>query len=339
MTMTVLQQELSRTTEPQWYVCPIDRKALKLFMQRSDAKGLSNFGLWLALLSASGLIAYYSWGTWWAVPAFLVYGTLYSSSEARAHELGHGTPFRTRWINEAFYHLCSFMALREAYYGRWRHSIHHSYTIHTDIDPEIQVKSPADLIPILLDLVYIPSGLNELKKITLHAVGWLSPTADFVPKSDQVKMIRSSKIYLALIGTVGLWAWSIASFLPLMFVATPRFYGGWLHQIGGLTQHAGLRENAHDHRLNTRTVLLNPVFSFLYFNLNYHVEHHLFPLVPFHALPKLHREVKHHLPYTYTGVFDVYREIIPALTRQSRDPSYFVTRHVPADISVRSSMG
>ena len=110
------------------------------------------------------------------------------------YELGHGTPFRTRWINEAFYHLCSFMALREAYYGRWRHSIHHSYTIHTDIDPEIQVKSPADLIPILLDLVYIPSGLNELKKITLHAVGWLSPTADFVPKSDQVKMIRSSRI-------------------------------------------------------------------------------------------------------------------------------------------------
>jgi fatty acid desaturase len=328
--MTIAQQDFSLPPERQWYSCPIDRKVLKSLMQRSDAKGLADFGLWLALLVASGIVAYFSWGTWLAIPAFLVYGTIYSSSEARAHELGHGTPFRTRWINEAFYHLCSFMALREAFYGRWRHSIHHSYTIDVDVDPEIQVKSPADLVRILLDFIYIPSGLGELKKITMHALGWLSPaTASFVPTSEQVKMIWSSRIYLLLIGATGLWAWSIGSFLPLMFVATPRFYGGWLHQIGGLTQHAGLRENAQDHRLNTRTVLLNPSFSFLYFNLNYHVEHHLFPLVPFHSLPKLHKEIKHHLPHTYTGVIDVYREIIPALLRQSRDPGYFVTRTVP----------
>ena len=326
----MLQQSSSLPPERQWYACPIDRKTLKSLMQRSDAKGLANFGLWLALLIVSGAVAYISWGAWWAVPAFLVYGTIYSSSEARAHELGHGTPFRTRWLNEIFYHLCSFMTLREAFYGRWRHTIHHSYTIDVDVDPEIQVKSPADLARILLDFVYIPSGLTELKKITMHAFGRLSPaTAAFVPENEQVKMIWSSRIYLLLIGATAMWAISIGSFLPLMFVATPRFYGGWLHQIGGLTQHAGLKENALDHRLNTRTVLLNPAFSFLYFNLNYHVEHHLFPLVPFHALPKLHKEIKRFLPHTYTGVIDVYREIIPALIRQSREQDYYVTRSLP----------
>jgi fatty acid desaturase len=309
---------------------------LKSLMQRSDGKGLANFGLWLALLIASGAVAWLSWRSWWAVPAFLLYGTIYSSCEARAHELGHGTPFRTRRINEAFYHLCSFMALREAYYGRWRHAIHHSYTIDVDVDPEIQVRSPADLVRILLDFVYIPSGLGELKKITLHALGRLSPkTAAFVPQGEKVKMVWSSRVYLLLIAGTAVWALSLGSFLPLMFVGTPRFYGGWLHQIGGLTQHAGLKENAHDHRLNTRTVLLNPAFSFLYFNLNYHVEHHLFPLVPFHALPKLHAEIKGHLPHTYNGVVDVYREIIPALIRQSRDPNYFVTRTVPSQTAGR----
>ena len=60
----------------------------------------------------------------------------------------------------------------------------------------------------------------------------------------------------------------------------------------GLTQHAGLAEDVLDHRLNSRTVYMNPVFRFLYWNMNYHVEHHMFPMVPYHALPALHAEMK-----------------------------------------------
>ena len=33
---------------------------------------------------------------------------------------------------------------------------------------------------------------------------------------------------------------------------------------------------------------MNPINRFLYLNMNYHVEHHMFPLVPYHNLPKLH---------------------------------------------------
>jgi fatty acid desaturase len=321
MTMSARQDD--------WYVCPLDRTVLKRLMKRSDAKGMADFSFWLALLSVSGYIAIISWGTPWAALAFLTYGTIYSSSESRAHDLGHGTPFKTRWINEVFYHFCSFMSLREAYYGRWRHALHHSHTIDVDIDPEIQVKSPADLLRIILDFVYIPSGFNELKKITLHSLGYLSPqVASFVPPTEQRKMIWSSRCYLCIIASFGVWSYAIGSFLPMMFIALPRFYGGWLHQVGGLTQHAGLQENANDHRLNTRTVILNPLFSFLYFNLNYHLEHHLFPMVPFHALPALHKEIKESLPPAYYGVIDAYREIIPALIRQSREPNYFVRRQI-----------
>ena len=43
----------------------------------------------------------YFWGTWWCVPFFFVYGVLYgSSSDSRWHECGHGTAFRTRWMND-----------------------------------------------------------------------------------------------------------------------------------------------------------------------------------------------------------------------------------------------
>jgi fatty acid desaturase len=319
------------TVAPEWFSCTIARKTLKRLMARSDSESLRNFGLWLTLLIASGVVGYVSWGTWVALPAFFVYGTLYSSTEARAHECGHGTPFRTRQLNEVFYHLCSFMTLREAYYCRWRHSLHHTHTIVVDSDPEIQVTRPADLVKIVLDFFYLYGGAKELQKISLHALGVMTPGVKaFVPQSDRGKMIWSSRIYLLLIGGTAVVAWSVGSFLPMMYVALPRFYGGWFHQFCGLTQHAGLAEDVTDHRLNTRSVYMNPLFRFLYFNMNYHLEHHLYPMVPYHALPKLHEALKDQLPRTYNGMIDVYREIIPALWRQSRDPNYFVKREPPA---------
>ena len=48
----------------------------------------------------------------------------------------------------------------------------------------------------------------------------------------------------------------------------------------GLAQHAGLQEDIKDHRLTTRTVYLNPIFSFLYWHMECHGEHHMFPQVP-----------------------------------------------------------
>ena len=63
--------------------------------------------------------------------------------------------------------------------------------------------------------------------------------------------------------------------------------------------------------------------------MNYHVEHHMFPNVPYHALGKLHRELKADMPKPYGGMWEAYREIIPALIRQRKDPSHFVKRELP----------
>ena len=52
---------------------------------------------------------------------------------------------------------------------------------------------------------------------------------------------------------------------------------------------------------NSRTVYMNPVFRFVYWNMNYHLEHHMFPMVPYHALPALHAEMKADTPKPYHG--------------------------------------
>jgi MocE subfamily Rieske [2Fe-2S] domain protein len=115
-----------------------------------------------------------------------------------------------------------------------------------------------------------------------------------------------------------------------MYVGLSNMYGAWLMVVFGYTQHAGLAENVLDHRLDCRTVYMNPVNRYLYWNMNYHIEHHMFPLVPYHALPKLHELIKADSPEPYAGLLHAYKEIIPTVLRQARDPGYFVKRQLPS---------
>jgi fatty acid desaturase len=68
----------------------------------------------------------------------------------------------------------------------------------------------------------------------------------------------------------------------------------------------------------------------VYWNMNYHVEHHMFPMVPYHALPALHEAMKADCPPAYDGLWAAYRELVPAVLRQLRDPTHFVRRTLPA---------
>ena len=63
--------------------------------------------------------------------------------------------------------------------------------------------------------------------------------------------------------------------------------------------------------------------------MNYHVEHHIFPTVPYHALPKLHEAIKADCPTPYPSSIAAYREIIPTVLRQLKEPTYFVRRELP----------
>jgi fatty acid desaturase len=118
--------------------------------------------------------------------------------------------------------------------------------------------------------------------------------------------------------------------LPAMYVVLPRFYGCFLDQLFSVTQHAGLAEDVYDHRLSCRTFKTNPVFQWLYHNMNFHIEHHIFPMVPWHRLPELHDAIKSQCPPPYPSVWACWAEILPTLGIQSRDASHQVVRPLPA---------
>jgi len=315
----------------EWYHTTVTRKRLKELMRRSNAPAIRDTAIWFGVFLISGIGGYLTWGTWWCVPFFIVYGVLYgSSSDSRWHECGHRTAFKTVWMNDVIYQIASFMVLREPDVWRWSHVRHHTDTLIVGRDPEIAVPRPPELMKIILSFVGLPQIKAYFQKVLVHAIGRLNPDEEtFVPENERSRIYWTARVHLAIYIVVIAWSITIGSILPLMYIGLPSLYGAWLYITTGLTQHAGLAEDVLDHRLNCRTVYMNPVIRFLYWNMNYHVEHHMFPMVPYHSLPALHEELKADTPTPYSGFWETYKEIIPTIIRQVKEPTYFVERHLP----------
>jgi fatty acid desaturase len=314
----------------EWFRSAVPRQRMKQLMRRSDGPAIRDTAIWLGLIAgfAAGGIAL--WGSWWALPFFLAYGVLYgSSSDSRWHEAGHGTAFKTRWLDQGVYQLASFMIMRDPTTWRWSHARHHTDTLIVGRDPEIAAMRPARLARLLANLAGLVDVPTALRLMAVHAAGRLTADeADYVPESERPTVYWTARADLAIYAATVAAGIGLRSWLPVVLIGGPRLYGAFMLPVYGLTQHAGLGENVLDHRLNTRTVRMNVVNRFLYWNMNYHVEHHMFPMVPYYRLAELHEEIKHDCAPVYPSIWAAYREIIPAIVRQLRDQEHYVRREL-----------
>ena len=316
-----------------WYKAPVPRDRLKQLMKRSNGPAIRDTLLWFALLAVFGGLGAWAFvaGNLVWIPLLAVYGVLYgSASDSRWHEAGHRTAFRTPWLNDVVYQIACFMIMRSPTVWRWSHTRHHTDTLIVGRDPEILAMRPPALGRIALNFFGLVDVPRAMWGMVVHASGRLTDEEQtYVPEVEWRRAHREARVWVVIYAAVIITSVATWSILPLLLIGGPRLYGAWLHLAFGLTQHAGLAEDVLDHRLDSRTVYMNPVFRFLYWNMNYHVEHHMYPLVPFHSLAALHEEVKDVCPPAYPSTVAAFREIIPTLARQRRDPTYFVRRPLP----------
>ena len=323
---------MSDTAEKKWTRIKVDPVLMRQLMTRQDARPMRDMLIWLGLMGLCAGMSIYMWGSGWAVLPLYAYAVLYSTgSQSREHETGHGTAFKTKAYNKFFFELTSFMVLRESFLRTKSHDTHHQHTIVTDKDPEIVTPAPPDYLALLLNLFMLKRSVNGIGDIFVHSLNRLT-------KKDRNNGLSAlpdgaagkARLWVAiLVGTGGLSLY-LSSWLPLMLIGpVPTIFGGTLRHLFALSQHVGLAQNVYDYRMNTRTIYLGPVLGFLYMNMQYHLEHHLYPNVPYYNLPALHEAIKDKCPPAYNGLWPVFAELLPVLWRQRRDPAYFIERPVP----------
>ncbi len=340
-----------------WYRCKIDKAVMSELMRKSDARGFLQAGSQILLFAVTGTLAYLAFlqvhvtTLPWAIPllllALFVHGTNGSFFGGIAcHELCHKTPFATQFWNTFFLKIYSFLGWFDPTGYRASHIRHHQTTTHADYDGEVVLPQGLDwhgVKFVVTALTFSPTGMLKLFRFWIAAArGDLSQNGFFpakwlqqvVPESNVEQRREITRwAHVVLFGHLALAAVFILTghWFLIVIVNLGCLYCGWLVVLCGAAQHVGLSPNTPDFRLCCRTYTCSWLPAFFYWNMQYHVEHHMFPAVPFYNLPRLRAVLIHDLPPAPHGLWATWQELLPILRRQREDPAYVYVPPLPAN--------
>ncbi len=335
--LPVFTERIRRNEQISWYRSPLPPGAFKRLHERSDLRAAVQTVGYLLILAATAALAWISVGRlpWWGTALLIfLYGMVASFLINGVHELGHGTVFKTKIWNDLFCHVLAFLGWINHEMFQASHVRHHRYTLHPPDDLEV-------VLPVrILRRQFFQRGLFSWHDLKLN-VGLALRLArgkfrgewelTLFPPGDPGRRapVRWARVLVA--GHAAIIVVGLATghwILPVLVTLGP-FYGGWLFWLCNNTQHVGLCDHVSDFRLCSRTFTLNPAVRFLYWQMNYHIEHHMYAAVPCYHLAELHRLIAADLPPTPRGLVAVWREIGGILKKQRLDPGYQYSPPLP----------
>lgn len=215
------------------------------------------------------------------------------------HEFFHAKVFSNKTLNNFFFKLCSILTWSNFGYFAVTHPIHHRRTLMPE-DPEGQPERGISKGDVFWGLtVDLPGFINRARILLLNSVnvvpGPLASTL-FTRGSENRR-----QLVLGALSVLGFHMISIALFVSaglywlILLINFAPFFFSIFNRILAVAQHYGLSSEAHGMRgylSNSRTVRLGPVLGFLYANMNFHVEHHIYPQIPFYNLERVHDRIR-----------------------------------------------
>ena len=324
-----------------WYRSPIDRAVLAELNRKNDWQPLlHNLGM-LGFSAATGALAVWAFHhlAWpWVVAAVWVHCSFYGffGGGTGGHELAHKSMFKSRWLNEFFLCVNGFLTWFNYIHFRRSHAKHHQYTTHHDLRPGGDAAAQLQVARLALRIHLPPEGRccwcsrscsgsasgasRERDSEDRSGSGVLFPASDPEGLKKMVRWARAMLLFghaaLALVFVLS------GNWILLFLVTFATFLARWFGILTHVPQHIGMEPDVADWRRSTRTYLAGPFVCFFYWNMNYHVEHHMFAAVPFYNLPKLRKVLEPDLPVAPYGLFATWREIVDTLRKQKRDPTY-----------------
>ena len=321
-----------------WYRSPAPAADLARLNQRRNAKGLAQTVAFLAVLVCSGALAWYAVGrAHWIVVLALIYlhGALRAFTVNGFHEFCHRTVFKTKALNNIFLNLFSFLGWHNHVSFWASHQAHHRYTLHPPDDSEVVLPVKFTLKSYLcFAFVNVRGFVLRMKHVLKHSFGVIEDDweQDLFPPENEIgrrALFSWARVLMIGHGLIVLVSLLTGWWMLAVLVTFAPFYGGGFQYLLNVAQHIGLTDQVSDYRINTRTTALNPILAFLYWQMNYHIEHHMNAAAPLYNLPELHEIVKDDMPVPCRGVLGAWQQIIPILRRQQIEPTYQFSPELP----------
>lgn len=234
--------------------------------------------IFLGLWAASGYATLQMPNPWLRLPWYLLSGVALHALGIMMHEGVHSNLSKNNSVNRWLGFFSGVPTLLSLSAYKAVHLPHHRHERAVEDPDEFEnlTRKPPVLKAILV-LWFLMGAYFYLFHIPFIGLKLASP-------GEQKKIIQEYLLLFLLIGAAFL-------FVPLDILTQvwliPILFAAQIAQVRGLTEHAF---TVGDGRLTaSRTVTSNRVVSFFMCNLNYHLEHHLYPGIPWYNLPRLHR--------------------------------------------------
>jgi fatty acid desaturase len=267
----------------------LPRETLRGLMARADGPALRRAAGHIGSLLLTGTLLWRLRATAWAVPLLIAHGYVLAFVFCAFHETAHRTAFRTRWLNTAIGTLAGFLIVWPYQNYRVYHWDHHRFTQDATRDPELYLPKPASLAAYLLMLTGVPNLIRRLSDLLRLARG--RADRPWMTAAEGPALIIEARVSLAVYAALALVSLVARSTLPLVVWIAPLLVGQAFLRPYLLAEHTACA-STRDCLENTRTTRTWRLVHFFAWNMPYHAEHHAYPAVPFHALPRLHGHVE-----------------------------------------------
>jgi fatty acid desaturase len=290
----------------------IDRQPLAELNTLRDGPGWRRLASHLATVLLGGVL----WrldGLPWALRllGLLVSGVGLATCFAPLHECGHRTAFRSKRLNDGVAWLMGLLSFYNSTFYRRYHQWHHRYTHQPGLDPELEDPVPTTLAGYLREI----SGWNWWTgKLRGHARLLWGDLSDIPYMSPELipQIRRSIRLQFAVYGVLAALSLIAANGFLFWSWLLPLAIGQPVLRLLLLAEHTGC-SYGDDGLANTRTTLTLAPVRWLMWNMPFHAEHHLYPSLPFHALPAAHRWIGPRLQHLDRGYLAVHRDLLGRL--------------------------
>jgi len=262
--------------------------------------------LGLGFACAYLVIPSYTYPVVWLVQGAILVGTI-----SLCHDASHVSLLESPKTNRLIGVLFSLPILQSFTAYQTYHLAHHAHVgTPEDTEPVGEFESVWDYMLGFTGIFFIQDMFGTM----VNALRDVFP--DYVKRTQDKKRIKYETVLLLLflLAIVTMTVFYPYQLLCLYWAPLLVYYPGMI--FTGLPEHYGCSVT-QDPLINTRSVKAHPLFCFLYWNGNYHAEHHLYPSMPSIHYPALANKIGSTIKYSQHSYFYFHRNLLLAALKNT----------------------